>query len=37
MQSFLLEEDRQTLGFVNPVVEPDDGDIFEPERSIYGV
>ena len=33
------EEDRQVLGFINPVVDLDDDDgvIFEPERSFSWV
>ena len=33
------EEDRQVLGFINTVVDldDDDDDIFEPERSFFGV
>ena len=33
------EEDRQVLGFVNPVVDSndEDDDIFEPERSFSSV
>ena len=33
------EEDRQVLGFVNPIVDSDDEDegIFQPEKSFSGV